>query len=329
MINTFPGIVKVGGDVVSNYGLYEDKIYEVDVSNTTNVLWSWDPVDHYNSNGPGDLGLGFNNIERKAIKTIKVPVFGEPDHANETDWLHSNAASYVGKNQWCPDASQPYPACDHRFEPDNVIWGSREANIIAIIARHDHKGLGQNQGDPSFNSGDIVWRLGPDNPNPTCTALPCKMDQTIGQHNPHIIPQGLPGAGNMLLFDNGGAAGYGADANGNPAIDVRSRPYSRVIEFNPVTLDIVWIYQRPCPASSPTSCAPPAGENFAPFFTGFLSNAQRLPNGNTHITEGNGYNGTGRSFEVKPDGTLVWEFINPNPSAFYRSYAEPNAWVTP
>ena len=25
----------------------------------------------------------------------------------------------------------------------------------------------------------------------------------------HMIPQGLPGAGNILVFDNGGAGGYG------------------------------------------------------------------------------------------------------------------------
>lgn len=31
----------------------------------------------------------------------------------------------------------------------------------------------------------------------------------IGLHHAHIIPDGLPGAGNILLFDNGGIAGYG------------------------------------------------------------------------------------------------------------------------
>ena len=36
-----------------------------------------------------------------------------------------------------------------------------------------------------------------------------KLGQIIGQHNPHIIPKGLHGAGNLLVFDNGGASGYG------------------------------------------------------------------------------------------------------------------------
>ncbi len=33
--------------------------------------------------------------------------------------------------------------------------------------------------------------------------------QIIGQHHAHLIPKGLPGAGNLLVFDNGGSSGYG------------------------------------------------------------------------------------------------------------------------
>lgn len=34
------------------------------------------------------------------------------------------------------------------------------------------------------------------------------MDQTSGQHDAHMIPTGLPGAGNVLVFDNDGASGF-------------------------------------------------------------------------------------------------------------------------
>jgi hypothetical protein len=43
------------------------------------------------------------------------------------------------------------------------------------------------------------------------------------------------------------------------------------------------------------------------FYSSRISNAQRLPNGNTLICEGV----FGRIFEVMPDGTLVWEYVNP------------------
>ena len=43
------------------------------------------------------------------------------------------------------------------------------------------------------------------------------------------------------------------------------------------------------------------------FLSRFASGVQRLPNGNTLITEGD----PGRLIEVRPDGEVVWEFVNP------------------
>ena len=99
---------------------------------------------------------------------------------------------------------------------------SRTANIIAIIAR----------------DGSITWRLGPD------YSIDQKLNeigQIIGQHNPHLIPEGLPGAGNLLVFDNGGTAGYGFS---NPAapdgVNSMTRDSSRVFEINSISFEVVW-----------------------------------------------------------------------------------------
>jgi hypothetical protein len=43
------------------------------------------------------------------------------------------------------------------------------------------------------------------------------------------------------------------------------------------------------------------------FFSYNRGSSQRLPNGNTLITESD----RGRVFEVTPEGTVVWEFFNP------------------
>lgn len=86
--------------------------------------------------------------------------------------------------------------------------------------------------------------------------------------------------GNLLIFDNG-----------THRID-HPVPHSRVIEVDPATKQIVWSYQERRPFD---------------FFSPYISNAQRLPNGNTLICEGN----FGRLFEVTPDGRLVWEYVNP------------------
>jgi hypothetical protein len=161
--------------------------------------------------------------------------------------------------------------------------------------------------------GSVVWRLGPDfSQSEELRAI----RQIIGQHQAHLIPKGLPGEGNLLVFDNGGASGYGFT---NPIAPDGTgafvRPNSRVLEINPVTLALVWSYQAP-----------------GQFFASNISGAQRLPNGNTLITEGTG----GRLFEVTNDGTIVWEHINPlftggagpRPSnAVYRAYRLPYAWI--
>lgn len=81
--------------------------------------------------------------------------------------------------------------------------------------------------------------------------------------------------GNILLFDNSGHEGY-----------------SRVIEFSLEPFEIVWSY---------------AAENPADFYSKTCGSNQRLPNGNTLITESD----YGRAFEVTPDGTVVWEYVNP------------------
>ncbi len=60
-------------------------------------------------------------------------------HASENpDYLHINNLSVVGPNKW-------FDAGDKRFNPDNLLLDSRNANFIAIIDKH---------------SGKVVWRLG-------------------------------------------------------------------------------------------------------------------------------------------------------------------------
>lgn len=95
----------------------------------------------------------------------------------------------------------------------------------------------------------------------------------LGQHDPDILPNG-----DILLFDN---AGHYQDGG-----------QSRVIQFDPKTLELVWSY---------------SGSAARPFESIVRSGQERLANGNTLITESDG----GRIFEVTPMGEIVWEFVNP------------------
>ena len=101
-------------------------------------------------------------------------------------------------------------------------------------------------------------------------------------HEPEMIEKGLSGAGNIIFFDNG--------------LFTRHRTHtgqSFVIEMNPVTQEIVWKYET---------------EGYAniKFFSKTMGTQKRLPNGNTFIAEDN----KGRLFQVKPDGEIVWEYVN-------------------
>ena len=63
----------------------------------------------------------------------------------------------------------------------------------------------------AHSRAEIVWQIGPDFSK---TKELRKLGWIIGQHHFHMIPKGLPGEGNLLVFDNGGEGGYG---NPNPS----------------------------------------------------------------------------------------------------------------
>ena len=145
----------------------------------------------------------------------------------------------------------------------------------------------------------------------------------LGQHHVHMIPRGLPGEGNILLFDNGGWAGYGAPSQtSRTGTKAYRRDHSRILEIDPVKLKLVWQY-------TPTEAGHLQPFHSHHFYSPFISSAQRLPNGNTLITEGS----DGRLLEVTAEHETVWEYISPywgeqfRLNMIYRAYRVPYDWV--
>jgi len=91
------------------------------------------------------------------------------------------------------------------------------------------------------------------------------------QHQPTMLS-----GGRMLVFDN----------KAGPSV-------SEVVELDPFTQEVFWSYR---------------GGPGRPFYTETCGSNQRLPNGDTLITESD----NGRAFEVTPDGRIVWEYVNPH-----------------
>jgi hypothetical protein len=85
--------------------------------------------------------------------------------------------------------------------------------------------------------------------------------------------------GRILVFDNG------CHRRGLPS-------FSRVVEVDPATGEPGWSYHA---------------DVVLAFYSFMVSGADRLPNGNTLITEG----ASGRLFEVTPKRETVWEYVSP------------------
>lgn len=85
--------------------------------------------------------------------------------------------------------------------------------------------------------------------------------------------------GSILIFNNSYTLGE----------DV----HSRVLQYDPLTDQIDWSFSK--------------AEGTRPLISYIRAGQQRLANGNTLITESD----HGRLLEVAPDGSVVWEFVNP------------------
>ncbi|HDN58872.1 MAG TPA: aryl sulfotransferase [Candidatus Marinimicrobia bacterium] len=200
--------------------------------------------------------------------TMFADCFVEINPAGEVVW------EWHAINHLDPDIDIIGPIHDRRewthindvdvMENGNIVTSSRHLDAVMIIDR---------------KTKEIIWRWG--NVAYLDKATGCvefrRGPKTLGgPHDAHEIPPGYPGAGNILVYDNG------------MYVDG-----SRAVEIDPRTGEIVW--------QSPQASA---GRNH---FSPFISGAERLPNGNTLICSG----GKGRFFEVTRDNEIVWEYVNP------------------
>ncbi|MCB0320362.1 MAG: hypothetical protein KDD60_05495, partial [Bdellovibrionales bacterium] len=91
-----------------------------------------------------------------------------------------------------------------------------------------------------------------------------------GGHEGIMLSKDFAGSGNILIFNNG-----------------RDQHRSEVLEIDPLSQESIWTFQD--------------GEAF---FSRVAGISQRLPNGNTLISE----DVPGRIFEVSPAGERVWQY---------------------
>lgn len=250
--------------------LWPDHIIEVDPA-TDSIVWEWHVWDHliqdYDSTKQ-NYGVVGDHPELVDLN------FVDQASPNAADWIHANALDYNA--DW-----------------DQILFAARDFNEVWVIdhgtTTEEAKG---HSGGRYGKGGDLLYRWG----NPRTYRRGDTTDQVLyHHHHASWIPRGLPGAGNITVFDNG-----------------LLRPgssYSTAVEFMP-PVDSLGYYEQPGPGEpyGPTSpvwqyiADPPTS-----FYSSQLGSVQRLPNGNTLICEGN----SGRFFELTPDTQVVWTYINP------------------
>jgi hypothetical protein len=155
-------------------------------------------------------------------------------------------------------------SCIAELANGNILLTSRDTDSIFVINKRSGKITYRwgNNAHLDKHTQTIEYRLGP--------------DVLGGPHGGNEIPQGYPGAGNILCYDN---ALYSFQ--------------SRAVEFNIASRKVVWTSGQ---------------SNFGRVnFSWFLGNAQRLRSGNTLICEG----ANGVISQETSDKKVVWQYVNP------------------
>ena len=243
-----------------------DTVLEID-RESGEIVWQWEAWNHLIQNTDATLpnfGDPAANPQRIDINYEQYYLKGIPVgwSAGPADWMHSNMVNYN-------------PLLDQ---------------IVISVLRFDEFWIFSHSHSSEATrgtAGDLLYRWG----NPFAYG---QGDMTADrklylQHDVQWIDEGLPGAGNILLFNN--------RVNVVREDRVGEDEHSSVLEIKLPLLpdgsynwssdgEVVWQYDQG-------------------FYSRIISGVQRLPNGNTLITEGV----PGRLIEVTQEGEVVWEFV--------------------
>lgn len=254
-------------DLLQGSVLWFEAIFEIKPNGLHggDIVWKWSLLDHIVQDYNPDADNYADPAAHPELVNINFMIRSRPD------WIHMNSVSY-------------HPTLDQ------IMLGSRSFNEIWII---DHSTSTEEAaghvGGRSGRGGDLLYRWG----NPITYRRGGTEDRKLfNQHDAHWIAEGLPGAGNVLLFNNGslnsahdfssvGELSLPLQPDGSYALEA-DKP------FGPD--DWTWTYQ-----------------NRADLFSPRISGAQRLPNGNTLICSGT----QGYLMEVTSEGQRVWLYRNP------------------
>jgi hypothetical protein len=276
-------------------GFWPDCVLEVEPVRPSGgkVVWEWHAFDHLvkgeeASAHPERIDIDAGGAERapgstpeELAKLKKLGYVGDEPQRRAgpggpggppgmgADWLHTNAI-------------------DYRADLDLVVLSIHNLSEVWVI---DHSTTSaeaaSSKGGKRGKGGDLLLRWGNPQTHKAGTAAERQLNV---QHDAQWIAGGLPGAGHLLVFNNGGRGDKRRSIVDEVALPVGEAALAAPMDAKGLaTLAPCWSYSSEA------------------IHAGHISGAQRLPNGNTLVTNGE----SGRLVEVDPKGEVVWEWLNP------------------
>ena len=241
-----------------NGEIWPEQIIEVQPTGPTtgDIVWRWHLWDHIIQ----DVNPSIPNYGVIAQHPEKIDINKGTIPQNNGDWIHVNALDYSP-------------------ELDQIVFSSNSLDEIFII---NH---GITTEEAAGEAGDFMYRWGnPSNYERKGTHVLWNV------HGVNWIDQGLQGAGNLLLFNNGN------DDNSSDLIEfippIQADGTYEIVgnqPFAPIPGDYVFFYES------------------NDFHGDHLGGVYRLPNGNTIAT-----NGPGQEIrELDAQGQVVWQHFLP------------------
>lgn len=243
--------------------IWPDEVIEWDPA-ADSVVWRWSFWDHLIQDvDPQKPNYGVVAEHPELLDINQGPI------QQGGDWMHINTV-------------------DYNPQRDEIILTSHTLSEIYVI---DHSTTTEqargHSGGRHGRGGDIIYRWG----NPQVYDRGTAADQVLFvAHGANWIRPGMPGAGNILLLNNGDRPGTSADS-------------SVVLEITPPLDSGDHYHIGPDSAFGPRA-ATWQYSNGRSFYSQHLGGAYRLANGNTLATLGV----SGLVQEITPSRTVAWSY---------------------